>query len=70
MSVHLHLFGSRSALAMQSKYPFVSTRQPRFAIVMATMVALGMLPFKLESGKGPVLYSQRVLRQVGYDHGL
>lgn len=38
------------------------------AVVMAAIVSLGPLPYKL--GEGAVMYSsQRVLRQMGYDQG-
>lgn len=40
-------------------------------MVMAVLVALGLLPYKLETGEGTTLYSlKRVLRQKGYDQGV
>lgn len=39
-------------------------------MVMAIMVAPGMLPYKLEFGEGSALYNpQEVLWQVSYDQG-
>lgn len=40
-------------------------------MVMAAIVALRLLSYKLESGEGAILYSfQRVFRQMGYDEGV
>lgn len=39
-------------------------------MVMVTIVAPSLLPYKLEYGEGAVLYSpQTLLRHMGYDHG-